>query len=156
MVVGRQVAKGLWGGFFFSMRVSIKYGSNRIDLEVPDDRFAGRWGMESASGSEAANTPGDGSFLSQAVSELGAAGFAPAVSGRTVGLLLADGTRKWNPEEHLPPLFALLRGAQRVIAFLATGTHDTESPENRRLALRRGGALGDEIFDARQGVEGVA
>ena len=118
------------------MRVSIKYGVDRIPLQVPEDCFAGRWGMESASGADTAMHDGDAPAVRRAVNELGAAGFASAIAGRTVGLLLADGTRKWSPEELVPPLFATLRGARRVIAFLATGTHDTESPENLRLARR--------------------
>ncbi len=113
------------------MRVEIKYGRNRLGLQVPDERCAGVYGMEAAATADLAT---DAETWRGAVSELVAAGFSRAAEGHHVGLLLADGTRKWKPDELLPPLHDSLRAARRITVFIATGTHDTESPENRKLA----------------------
>jgi lactate racemase len=118
------------------MRTSIKYGSGRIELDLPPERFAGAWGMESADTSILSGTPSGDEALSRAVEELDAAGLRRAAGSRRVGLLLPDGTREWSPERLLPPLWGLLGQAERIIAFLCTGTHDTESPENLELIAR--------------------
>lgn len=123
------------------MRTSIKYGLDRFELELPEERFAGKWGMESADTSVVAGTPAGDDALVAAGRELEAAGFAAAAAGRRVGLLLPDGTREWSPERQIPPLRGLLGGAKGIIAFLCTGTHDTQSPENLDLVRRIEGVL---------------
>ncbi len=118
------------------MRVSIKYGDGRLGLDLPDRCFAGRWGVESADSAESADGDSGGAWLERGTDELDRAGLASAIGDRRVGLLLADGTRKWSPERLLPPLQPFLREARGVTAFLCTGTHDVGSPENVELVRR--------------------
>ncbi|MEW6074018.1 MAG: lactate racemase domain-containing protein [Planctomycetota bacterium] len=119
------------------MRVAIKYGLAHVELRLPDERVAGCFGAGAAAG---AGAPEARAFPA-AIEELAGAGLPAAAAGRRVGLLLADGTRQWEPELLLPPLLPLLGSAASVTAFLATGTHDPGSPENAALARRAGGIL---------------
>jgi len=117
--------------------VRLKLGDGALELRVPDDRLAGPWSLQSVRPGATAGRSG----VEGAVRELAEAGLVAAVRGRRVGLLLADGTRAWDPAELLPPLGELLAPARRVDAFLCTGTHDPGTPENRRMAERVGEAL---------------
>jgi nickel-dependent lactate racemase len=117
-------------------RIELRYGSGRIALAVPDENFVRLVTLEDRGG-------GDSEALSRAVSSLGSdPEFTEAVRGRTVALLLNDATRSEPREEILPAAARLLAPAARVLAFLATGTHDPRSADNRALAERVASLLG--------------
>lgn len=114
------------------MDVSLKYGDSRVDLRVPDARFAGHWHL----GSAVAAAGGGADPWGRALGELGAAGFADAVRGRIVGLMVADGTRSWDPDLLLPGVLGALAAARGVRVVVCTGTHDPAIPETRTLVAR--------------------
>ncbi len=114
------------------MRVPMKFGLERLELSLPDAMFGGHWHLGEGVGSPAKGPEA----LQIAVEELARSGLPEAVRGRRAGLLLADGTRHWSPERLVPPLLGLLEDASGILAFLCTGTHDPETPENRALAER--------------------
>jgi hypothetical protein len=108
--------------------VTLKCGAGVLSLEAPASLVAGPWRLETG-----APAPGG---LAAATAELEAAGLARAAAGRRVGLLVADGTRSWRPEELFPAVAGLVAGAASIEVFLCTGTHDPSSPETRALAAR--------------------
>ena len=75
-------------------------------------------------------------MLAQAVGQLADAGWPERAAGRRVGLLVADGTRAWEPEPLFSALRPTLESAAALDVFVCTGTHDPSTPENRRLGAR--------------------
>ena len=72
--------------------------------------------------------------MQKAFDELGEAGFEDAIRAAHVGLMLSDATRSDPRQALLPRVARLLRTAERVTAFVCTGTHDPRMPENVELA----------------------
>ena len=119
----------------------MKYGEHPLRLRVREALHGGHWNLERAAAR--ASEEQDRADLSTALDELRAAGLPAAVEGRRLGLLLADGTREWDPDALLLPLAPLVRSAAAIDALLCTGTHDPRSPENRAMAARVAAALAE-------------
>lgn len=113
---------------------TLHHGAGELRLSAPRTLVAGRYGLER----DADGVSGDSgaAVWSTALRELAGSGFPAGAAAKRVGLLLADGTRAWEPEDVLPRLAGLLAGAGCVDAFLCTGTHAPDTPENRALAAR--------------------
>ena len=114
----------------------MKLGDGVVPLSAPMDLIAGPWSLAGAAQRSGAGASSGPDALASARDGLAGAGLAEAIRGRRVGLLIADGTRAWDPESVLAPLRDLLQLAERIEVFLCTGTHDPETPENRRLTER--------------------
>lgn len=111
----------------------MKYGDTKLRFELPKHALLGSWNLASVP----VNTPKNPSALLRvALEQLSASGFEAALRGKRLGLLLADGTRAWDPELLLSALADHLRPAGSLLAILCTGTHDPESPHNLALAKR--------------------
>ena len=113
--------------------LSMNYGFGRLSFALPKRALLGAWSLGSVP-VKTANSPSE--WLADAVQQLSAAGFEHALKGKRLGLLLADGTRAWDPDLLLSALGPHLGLAQEVKAILCTGTHDPGSPENRALGQR--------------------
>ncbi len=118
----------------------LRYGSTHVTLRAPRRLVAGAWSLDrdgdarardakrSALGANATN-------LRTARDELRASGFAAAVAGRCLGLLVADGTRSWDLNAFFDAFESELGTAGELHTFVCTGTHDPGTPENERLAV---------------------
>ncbi len=129
----------------------MKYGMGAVDLDARtlSARFEGF-------SDRASDAPPAEELIERALSELRESGFGDAVAGRHLGLLVADGTREPIFDRFLEGLEPELRSADRITAFVCTGTHDPELPENRAVAreLRRalrGPGAEVVVHDARLG-----
>jgi len=110
----------------------MKYGTESLELRVPEKLLAGVWGLDRSQGSGVDTERA----LERGRDELVRAGLPEAARGRLVGLLLPDGTRAWDPGRLLPYLGHSLRGARAIRAFLCTGTHAPDTPETQAVANR--------------------
>ena len=62
--------------------------------------------------------------------------FCENVLGRTVGVLLPDGTRDLSLDAILPQLLPLMKNAKKILFFICTGTHPADTPENQKIIER--------------------
>lgn len=118
------------------LRLSLRYGDGRLELRLPAERLAGSWSLEQLARERLAPGADPDTAQARALAELRGAGIEAAVRGRSVGLLVADGTRSWEPRSALPGLWPLLEGARELQLFVCGGTHDPHSAVNRRLRGR--------------------
>ena len=101
--------------------LKMKYGVRELSISMPASALAGSWSLASVP----VNTPKDPrTLLCDALLQLRSSGFEAALRGKRLGLLLADGTRSWDPELLLGALAEALAAASHVDAFLCTGTHE--------------------------------
>ena len=63
-----------------------------------------------------------------------AAAFTEKLKDQILGVLLPDGTRDLPLSDIFTQLFPLFAGAQKVLFFICTGTHNTDTSENRKIA----------------------
>ena len=111
------------------MNVSMKVGSEVLELQLPERHFARHISFaEQSTGERSANE-----WVQKSVEELRSSGFFSAARDRIVGLLLADSTRERTFEGYLPTLQAAAETAEELRVFVCTGTHDPESAENAEL-----------------------
>ena len=106
------------------MKVPLHFGEDVIELEIPKKNLAGilqpkKWIFDSI----------DGDILASAVKR-GCTGFKEQVLGRSVGVLLPDGTRDLPLGDMLPLLLPLLKDARKVLFFLCTGSHNSQTAPN--------------------------
>jgi len=116
----------------------MNYGTGKLELSLPPEALSGAYGLASMP-VKSAQTPND--VLRQAIVELHAAGFEEACAGKRLGLLVADGSRAWDPEMLIAPLGNSLRAAARVDVVLCTGTHDPSGANHLDMARRVGASL---------------
>jgi len=111
------------------MNVSMKFGRDVLELQLPDQHFARHIRFaEQSTGERSASD-----WVQKSVEELRSSGFFSAARDRVVGLLLADSTRERTFEGYLPTLQAAAETAEELRVFVCTGTHDPESAENAEL-----------------------
>lgn len=109
------------------MKVPLHFGEGVIELEIPKENLAGFFQPKERNPDAI-----DADVLASAVKR-GQAGLIEQVPGRSVGLLLPDGTRDLPLQDILPFLLPLLRDAQKVLFFICTGSHDSQTPANSRI-----------------------
>ncbi|HKB15704.1 MAG TPA: lactate racemase domain-containing protein [Planctomycetota bacterium] len=120
------------------MRIELKYGSGRVGLDVPDRNLEG---FVSLAGRPEPAKSGE-AFLAEAEAALRRdGGFARAVGGKTVALLVDDATREEPREQILPLVSRALEKAKRVLVFVCTGTHDPSTADQKDLAALLGRLL---------------
>ena len=109
------------------MKVPLHFGENFIELEIPQENVAGTFQPKK-------RTPDaiDADALTSAVKR-GQAGLIEQVPGRSVGVLLPDGTRDLPLGDMLPLLLPLFQDAQKVLFFICTGSHDSQTPSNSKI-----------------------
>ncbi len=109
------------------MPVRLRYGSADIVFDVPDE-LVGR--VIRPRRPPAPEDPE--AFLAETLAG-GLEAAHDACAGRTVLLLLPDGTRSMPHRTACSALAPLLRSAQAVNVLLATGTHKPDTPDNERI-----------------------
>jgi nickel-dependent lactate racemase len=109
------------------MKVPLHFGEGVIELEIPKENLAGI--LQPGKSKDGAI---DADVLASAVKR-GQVDLIEQVSGRSVGLLLPDGTRDLPVQDILLLLLPLLRDAQNVLFFICTGSHDAQTPSNSKI-----------------------
>lgn len=113
--------------------LKLKYGVGSLSLRLPERALLGAWSLASVP----VNKPKSrDELLGHALGQLSNAGFEAALEGQRLGLLLADGTRAWDPSLLLGALAPKLQGAASIQAILCTGTHDPSQEHHRALGQR--------------------
>jgi len=109
------------------MEIPLHFGDGVITLEIPQENTAGflqpRQLESNVIGAE---------VLSIAIDRKGAA-FAGNTQGRTVGILLPDGTRGIPVRDILSNVLPLLGHAGNIVFFICTGTHRADTPANQSI-----------------------
>ncbi|HPD45756.1 MAG TPA: lactate racemase domain-containing protein [Anaerohalosphaeraceae bacterium] len=128
------------------MNIELHYGEGFLNLSVPDANVAAvirPWVQQGG--------PPNEDLIAGALAGEAAASFQRAIRGRTLAVLVADGSRDMPVSDIFGPLFAHLRSCARVRFAICTGTHDADTPENRAIcqrieaAARRAGLRRHEI-----------
>ena len=113
--------------------LKLKYGAGSVRLRLPERALLGAWSLASV---PVKRPKSRDELLRNALGQLSNAGFEAALQGRRLGLLLADGTRAWDPDLLLSALAPMLGGAASIEAILCTGTHDPDQAQHRRMGER--------------------
>jgi nickel-dependent lactate racemase len=109
------------------MKVPLHFGEGVIELEIPKENLA-----EILQPRRSKDGAINVDVLASAVKR-GQTGLIEQVSGRSVGVLLPDGTRDLPLGDMLPLLLPLLHDAKRVLFFLCTGSHNSQSVSNSTI-----------------------
>ncbi|MFW6107834.1 MAG: lactate racemase domain-containing protein [bacterium] len=133
------------------MEITLGYGSGQVTFRLPDDNV----GRVIRPGRSGDRRPAGGALAREVERAVGRVG--RDFKGRRVLVLLADGTRDQPHRGGFAALAPLLRPAGSVHVLIATGTHQPDTPENRRIldAVRAVSAdeglplVGAEAHDAR-------
>lgn len=127
------------------MEISLHYGDRKIVVDIPQDNIAGVIRPRTTSAARLSHAE----MLKQIVGEASSE-FPESIRGRTVGVLLSDGTRDVLLEAILPQILPLLMHAQKVLFFICTGTHTVDTPENQtiiNLIQSEAGKAGFQSYD---------
>ena len=109
------------------MYIPLHYGDGQIILKIPHDNVAGVICPQKLK-YLCRNTD----ILDQALVKK-TPDFIEAIKGRTLGVLLPDGTRDIPLEVILPLVLRLVKNVKKVLFFICTGTHETNTPENQKI-----------------------
>ena len=110
------------------MKVDIHYGDGIMSLEIPDANVAHiirPWQDEGQADNR--------EILQQALAGSQAEEFQKANAGRSLCVLLDDGTRGEPLEDIFEQLFAVLKASSFVRFLICTGTHEPATPQNARI-----------------------
>jgi nickel-dependent lactate racemase len=113
------------------MKLDLHYGKKLISLQIPEiniSQVVQPWQLPSQTG----NTD----ILRQAVTSMHAQAFTKLIGGKRLCVLTEDGTRETPSADIFAGSFALLSAAARIRFIIATGTHNSDTPENRLLAMQ--------------------
>ena len=113
------------------MKVDIHYGDGIMSLEIPDANVAHiirPWQDEGQADNR--------EILQQALAGSQAEEFQKANAGRSLCVLLDDGTRGEPLEDIFEQLFAVLKASSFVRFLICTGTHEPATPQNARIKVQ--------------------
>lgn len=108
--------------------VRLPYGTSEVRLRVPDGRLRL---VEAAPGAKA--QPPLSAFRQALSSPLGSRRLEELAAGRTVTCFLDDATRSEPHEEFIRAVLERLISAAFVRGVVAVGSHERESPGNRKI-----------------------
>lgn len=112
------------------MNVSLAWGKGRVDLTLPSSNFAGLVRPRDLSGGDLSS--GLARALDRPIDRtLGK--LEKLCEGRKVCVLIEDDTRTEPHREMVDSLAARLKGAGQVAFVVATGSHNPNTPGNRRI-----------------------
>ena len=109
------------------MKIPLHFGEGIVELEIPKENLVGVFQPRKIQTDRS-----DADLLKKAILP-NQAQLKEQAQGRSVGILLPDGTRDLPLERALFELLPLLRDAQNLLLFICTGSHDSQSPSNRRI-----------------------
>lgn len=106
------------------MKVPLHVGEGVIKLAIPNENLAGILQPKKRNPDSI-----DSDILARTVHG-GQTGLTEQVPGRSVGVLLPDGTRDLPLGDIFPLLLPLLKDARKVLFFLCTGSHNSQTSAN--------------------------
>ncbi len=110
------------------MEIRLHYGSGFMSVEIPEanvSEIIRPWEDQADAGNAA---------LVRGALDCGEAGdFSREIEGRTLVVLVGDGSRDMPLADIFGGLFGRLTVCKKVIFLMCTGTHDVETPENRAI-----------------------
>ena len=109
------------------MKIPLHFGTDILHLDIPQGNIAAVLQPRHIETNHS-----DEEILSEAIITNQHA-LVQQVRGRTVGILLPDGTRDLPIESIFPPLLEALKSAGRFLFFICTGSHDPDTTENDRI-----------------------
>jgi nickel-dependent lactate racemase len=110
------------------MKVNLRYGKDVVSLQIPEENleqiiepWQDEGGIDNAT------------VLQQAMTGDEVERFENEIADKRLCVLLDDGTRDNPFEDIFGPLFGALRKSAFVRFLICTGTHDPDTPENKRI-----------------------
>lgn len=115
------------GCTIIDMDISLHYGRDQVKIYLPSENLAGwiRPRMQSETSTQ--------DSLVNLSTRIEAADFMQQIQHKRLCVLLPDGTRDFPWNAVLPPLFSLFRGVAHITFIVCTGTHTSETHENRAI-----------------------
>ncbi|MBE0535476.1 MAG: DUF2088 domain-containing protein [Phycisphaerae bacterium] len=113
------------------MDIELHYGEGSLGLHLPDCNVAAvirPWTQEAGADNR--------TIAAEAGACAAMEDFVRAVAGKTLALLVGDGSRDMPLGDIFEVLFGRLRGCAKVLFVMCTGTHDADTPENRAICQR--------------------
>jgi lactate racemase len=113
------------------MDIQIHYGEGFLNLGVPEENVASvirPWVQEAGADNCA--------LVAESLACGAVEDFVRGVKGKTLAVLVGDGSRDMPLDCIFGPLFARLHGCANVVFLMCTGTHDADTPENRAICQR--------------------
>ncbi len=113
-------------GYGMVMKIQLHYGSGFVSVEIPEANV----GEIIRPWEEGGDT--DNAALVREALECGEAGdFAGLIRGKTLAVLVGDGSRDMPLGDIFGELFGRLTVCKKVMFLMCTGTHDADTPENK-------------------------
>ena len=110
------------------MKIELHYGSGFVSVEIPEanvSEIIRPWEDDGDT---------DNAALVREALDCGEAGdFASRVRGKTLAVLVGDGSRDMPLGDIFGELLARLTVCKKVIFLMCTGTHDADTPENKAI-----------------------
>jgi len=110
------------------MDIPLHYGDSQVVLKIPDGNIAGV--IRPRHPEEPCQSNAD--VIDRALAT-NAPEFLQAIEHQRLGVLLPDGTRDILLEAISPQVFGFFKNVEKVLFFICTGTHEADTPENRRI-----------------------
>ncbi len=110
------------------MKVDLHYGKTVVTFQIPRENLGEiirPWCDD--------HSPDNTTLLRQAMMGPAVQDFQSEITGKTLCVLLADGTREMPFDDIFTQLFPVLRRASAVRFLLCTGTHNPDTAENSRI-----------------------
>ena len=111
------------------MKVNLHYGKGIVSLQIPEENLEQM--LEPWQDNGGANNV---TLLQQAMAGGDVERFKNEIAGKRLCVLLDDGTRDNPFEDIFRQLFGALRKSSFVRFLICTGTHDPDTPEDKRIA----------------------
>jgi len=125
------------------MQISVDYGKRRLDLDIPEENFAGL--IEPTETEVIKDITGE---LKKALDNPHGPPLDELAENNSVCVLVEDHTRDEPHKELLNVVAPLLSNAKSVTFIVATGSHEVEHPENLKIVdLLNAAAKEAEIQD---------
>ncbi len=110
------------------MKVSIRYGDGHICLDIPDGNIA-----QVIQPFDDGHNTDDGEIVSGALGQAEVKNFQSQINDKKLCILVGDGTRDMPLAAIYDKLFSILKPARFVKFVICTGTHNSDTPENKKI-----------------------
>jgi len=111
------------------MKIDLHYGAGLVNIEIPEQNLAQTiqpWIDPQPHSNQ--------TIIASALTEEKTADFRQRIAGKRLCLLTNDGTRDMPLADIFEKLFPLLAACSFVRFIISTGTHNSDTPENKKIA----------------------
>ncbi|MBW8036067.1 MAG: DUF2088 domain-containing protein [Planctomycetes bacterium] len=110
------------------MEIKLRYSSDSVSLEVPEQNIAQYIKPDSES-----KSTDNFSVISNAIESANPEDFKTAILDKKLCIITTDGSRDFPLGDILPQLLKSLSNCKSVSYVIATGTHNSETKQNERI-----------------------